>query len=125
MTNKTEQIAIDVVIKYEKKEGRNPKIVSGQKGKHWDMESGNRLIEVKGLGARRSFDFSLEVSLFELPESVKNKYYIYVVYNIGEETKLKILSPDRIFENLERYEKAWIPPAKVKQLGEDFDISKL
>ena len=123
MVNKTEQIAIDVVIKYEKKKGRNPKIVSGQKSKHWDIESGKRLIEVKGLGAgRTSFDFWLEDSLFKLDKSTKRRYYIYVVYNIGKQPRLKILHPDEIFKNLQKETKAWIPPAKVKQLGDEVNI---
>lgn len=42
-----EQRAIEVVVKYEKEQGRNPVHVSG-KGCGYDIKSDNRFIEVKG-----------------------------------------------------------------------------
>jgi|GEM_PF-6224702 len=123
MVSKTEKTAIDVVMKYERKEGRKPKDVHTQK-KGWDVESGRRLIEVKGLGVGRRFDFSLETKLFRFNKSIKNRYYIYIVYNIGRRPKLKILSHKNIFKKgiLTTYTKAWMEPKIVKQIGKDVKL---
>ncbi len=121
MAHNTEKTAINFVMKYEKSEGRNPKIVSGTRGKHWDIESGKRLIEVKGLCAGRQFDFWLTDSLFEFDKLTRSKYYIYIVHDIGirKQPKLKILYPDKIFKNLCEVTRAWIEPKNVLKFGKD------
>ncbi|OGZ56687.1 MAG: hypothetical protein A3H64_03030 [Candidatus Ryanbacteria bacterium RIFCSPLOWO2_02_FULL_45_11c] len=49
MAKQAEQKAIEIVMEYEKRKGRNPLIVS-RRGVGHDIESDGRMIEVKGIG---------------------------------------------------------------------------
>ena len=52
LSNKTEQLAIELVMAYERKQGRNPENVS-RKGVGYDIKSNDRLIEVKGQSSKK------------------------------------------------------------------------
>ena len=120
----TEKRALDLVIKYERKQGRKPVDVRGKKGKHWDIESGNRLIEVKGIGGQR-LDFWLTEYLSKFSKEESSRYYVYVVYNLDRKPCLKIIAPNEIFGNVEKVLMYWIRPGMVKKLGRDTDVSDL
>ena len=99
-----EQRAIKIVMKYEKKQGRNPKDVHAE-GLGYDVKSGKRLIEVKGKGSSKP-KFTAGITLYKtlLKKLGKNilNYYIYIVYGLDEnKPKMKILTYDLIFKNLE------------------------
>lgn len=96
----TEMIAIDFVKKYEKRHGRIPVDVS-KKGVGYDIRSGNRLIEVKGQSAvMPDFIYLYKRTLQNLGDNILN-YYIYLVYDVKNKPKLKILLPRKIFGNIE------------------------
>lgn len=100
MPNLVEQKAMKIVIKYEKLQGREPRDVSKTRC-GYDIQSGNRCIEVKGQSSKRA-DW-----IWITPTIVRNlgkklaNYYIYIVYDIKNKPRLKILEPDIIFKNLE------------------------
>jgi len=99
-TKSTEMMAIEYVQEYEKKHGRNPIDVS-KKGVGYDIKSGNRLIEVKGQAAiKPDFIYLYKRTLQNLGDDILN-YYIYLVYDVKNEPKLKILPPRKIFGNIE------------------------
>jgi hypothetical protein len=100
MPNVTEIKAMDFVINYEKEQGRNPKDVS-KTGCGYDIRSDERCIEVKGQSSKQPDFIGLyKKTLKNLGKDVLN-YYIYLVYDIKEHPKLKIIPPDVIFGNLE------------------------
>jgi len=53
MANLIEQQAMEIVMKYEKSQGKNPKDVSRTRC-GYDIKSGNRYIEVKGQGSKKA-----------------------------------------------------------------------
>jgi len=81
MEKQNKQKAIEIVVNYEKKQGRNPRQVNKiQKG--YDIKSNERLIDVR---------------------FVPNNFYIYVIYNLNNKPKLKILNSDFILRNFNTY----------------------
>lgn len=88
-----------LVMEYERLNGRNPKDVS-KNGCGYDVESEGRFIEVKGTIRRRK-TLSLYKKLFKQLGDKINRYYIYVVYDMGSSPKLKILEPKVIKQSLE------------------------
>lgn len=100
MLRDVEQKAMQLAIEYERHQGRSQKDVS-MTGCGYDVESDGRLIEVKGMSHRTGDFISLYKKLFvKLGKDVAS-YYIYVVYDIKNNPKLKIIPPDVILANLE------------------------
>ena len=100
MPNLVEQKAMKIVTKYEKLQGRNPRDVS-RTGCGYDIKSSSRLIEVKGMGHPKGDFIYLYKKLFlKLGRGVSN-YYIYVVFDIKNKPKLKIIPPEIVLANLE------------------------
>jgi hypothetical protein len=100
MPREIKQEAIDLVMDFEKKQGRNPKNVS-RTGHGYDIESSGRLIEVKGMSHPTGDFIMLYKKLFvKLGRGISN-YYIYVVFDIKNKPKLKIIPPEVILANLE------------------------
>lgn len=97
---RTERQAIELVMNYEKRQGRNPQDVS-TKHLGYDIKSDERLIEVKGQKAKKpDFVYLYKRTLQKLGDNAL-RYYIYLVYDIKREPKLKILPPGKIFGNIE------------------------
>jgi len=96
----TENKAMKLAVKYEKKMGRNP-IDTTKEGIGYDLKSGNRLIEVKGFCNERYPVISLYKKLKDQLGKKISRYYIYVIYDIDNSPKLKILTPSIIKKNLE------------------------
>lgn len=99
-SSKIEKRAVELVMNYERKQGKNPKDVSKER-RGYDIESGDRLIEVKGQSAQKpDFIYLYKRTLEKLGDNIL-KYYIYLVYDMKREPKLKILPPEKIFGNIE------------------------
>lgn len=97
---RTEKQAIKHVMQYEKRQDREPEDVS-KKHLGYDIKSGDRLIEVKGQKAKKpDFIYLYKRTLHKLGDNTL-RYYIYLVYDIKHEPKLKILPPEKIFGNIE------------------------
>jgi len=100
MTKKIEKRAMKYVIKYEKSQRRNPIDVSKTRC-GYDIKSGKRYIEVKGQSSTKAeFIYLYKKTLMNLKDNILN-YYIYIVYDLKNKPKLKILPPNKIFGNLE------------------------
>jgi len=100
MARDIEQKAMKLVMGYERKHGRYPKDMSTT-GCGYDIKSGSRLIEVKGMSHPNGDFISLYKKLLtKLGKEISN-YYIYVVYDIKNKPKLKIIPPNTILANLE------------------------
>ena len=98
--SRTEKQAIELVMQYEKHQGRNPFDVSKTRY-GYDIKSGDRLIEVKGQKAPKpDFIYLYKETLRKLGDNTLH-YYIYLVYDIKRQPKLKILPPEKIFGNIE------------------------
>jgi len=99
MANTAEQKAMKIVMKYEKSKDRKPKDVSKQKC-GYDIKSGDRCIEVKGQSSKRADGIWINNSIVRNLGKDLSNYYVYIVYDIKNNPKLKILEPDVIFKNL-------------------------
>ncbi len=100
LSKNTERRAVEFVMRYEKNQGRSPKDV-GKKKVGYDIKSDSRLIEVKGQSSQRpDYIFLYKQTLNKLGDQILN-YYIYLVYDMKNEPKLKILPPEKIFGNIE------------------------
>ena len=98
LSKNTERRAVEFVMRYEKNQGRSPKDV-GKKKVGYDIKSDGRLIEVKGQSSKRpDYIFLYKQTLNKLGDQILN-YYIYLVYDMKNEPKLKILPPEKIFGN--------------------------
>lgn len=87
--NEVENKAMQIVIEYERKQGRNPRDVSKDKNEvGYDILSDERKIEVKGLGGRNPF-FKLNNYNFETFRKQPN-FYLYLVFDINTSPKLII-----------------------------------
>jgi len=95
-----EKKAIEIVMEYEREQNRNSKDVSeGKCG--FDIQSGNRHIEVKGQSSEKARFLWINNSIVRKLGKGLAHYWVYVVYNINDKPKLKILEPDTIFKNLQ------------------------
>ena len=100
MAKEVEKRAMKLVMHFEHKQGRKPQDVS-HSGCGYDIKSGSRLIEVKGMSHPKGDFIYLYKKLFlKLGKGVSN-YYIYVVFDIKNKPKLKIIPPKIILANLE------------------------
>jgi len=117
----TEGKAINLVMEFEKGQGRNPKDVSRTRC-GYDIKSGKRLIEVKGERTPRASWIWINNSIVrKLGKNLAN-YYVYIVYDIKNKPKLKILEPDVIFKNLEIDTMFKITDAAINKYGKDVKL---
>jgi hypothetical protein len=81
--------AIDLVLDYERKQGRNPEDVSNNR-KHpgYDIKSNNRMIEVKGVGESwNTYNWqSLYRTEYECLKNNPSNFYLYIVKFIDKES---------------------------------------
>jgi hypothetical protein len=116
-----EQKAIDIVMAYEKAQGRTPKDVSSARC-GFDIKSGDRRIEVKGQSNKRaSWIWISNTIVRRLGKNLTN-YYIYLVYDIKNKPKLKILDADTIFKNLKIDTLFLLTTAAINEHGKDIEI---
>jgi hypothetical protein len=94
----TETDSIRLVMDYEEKRvGQRPKDVSRKKRLGYDLESVDRLIEVKKRGIEYGFVF---LTIHELNFFQKNdKAYLYLVYEKEGKPKMKIFDNDTVKKN--------------------------
>ncbi len=121
MANTVEQKAMKIVMEYERSQGRKPKDVSRTKC-GYDIKSGNRRIEVKGQSKKRASWIWVSNSIVRnLGRNISN-YYVYIVYDIKKNPKLKILEPDVIFKNLKIDTLFRLTTAVINQYGKDVKV---
>lgn len=103
-----EEKSVKIVLAFERKQGRKPIDVS-KKHIGYDVRSSGRLIEVKSKPANVLPPFILlhDALLRKLGKDI-GKYYVYVVWNMGNKPKLTVIPPDVIFHNLETSVKLFI-----------------
>lgn len=101
-----EDIAIRLIRKYEKGEGREAFDVR-KFGRGYDIESigelENRYIEVKSLGKGQkpyTAYWIYPTFLKRLGEDV-DKFYLYIVYYKKDKPYLRIVTPDKLLRNLQ------------------------
>ncbi len=88
---------MDLVMDYEKKQGRNPVDVSNRRNVGCDIKCEDRFIEVKKRDMKYDFVFITEN---EFQTFLKNKNaYLYVVYYEDGKAKLKIFDRDTVIGN--------------------------
>ena len=121
MVNAVEQKAVNIVLKYEKKQGRKPINVSRDKC-GYDIKSDDRFIEVKGTKGKKAGWFLITNTIVRTLGKNLSNYYVYIVYDINENPKLKILDPDDIFKNLKIDTNFLIPAKAVTKYGKDVAI---
>lgn len=116
-----EQKAMKIVMEYEEKHNRNPMDVSKKKC-GYDIRSRGRCIEVKGMNNKRAQWVWISNSIVRNLGKNLSRYYVYIVYNIHDEPKLKILEPDAIFKNLQIDTQFLLKTAAVNKYGKDIEI---
>jgi len=121
MPNTVEQKAIKIVMEYEKSQGRMPSDVSRTKC-GYDIKSNERCIEVKGKTKKRADWIWINNSIVRNLGKDLSNYYIYIVYDIKREAKLKILEPDIIFKNLKIDTLFLLPTAVINKYGKDVKL---
>ncbi|TES96442.1 DUF3883 domain-containing protein [Patescibacteria group bacterium] len=97
MAKTIEQKAMETVIAYEIAEGQNPVNVS-KKGVGYDIKSGNRMIEVKGVSENwKTYTWqSLYPSEVKcLGKNAKN-FFLYIVKFDGDKSSLYVIPGDRL-----------------------------
>lgn len=88
---------MDLVIDYERKQGRNPIDVSNRRDAGCDIKCEDRFIEVKKRDMKYGFVF---ITKNEFQTFLKNKNtYLYVVYDDDGKAKLKIFDRDTVIGN--------------------------
>ena len=121
MTNAVEQKAMEIVMAYEKAQGRHPQDVSRTRCSY-DIKSDNRCIEVKGQGSKRAGWILINNSIVRNLGKNLSNYYIYIVYDIKAEPKLKILEADTIFKNLKIDTVFLLTTAVINEHGNNIKI---
>ena len=114
-----EKIAIDFVIKYEKKQGRQAKRIP--QGKGYDVLSKNRKIEVKGKSHEKPILANLNSHNVKAAINEKN-WYLYVVYNIKnfnlKKGKIKLMIFNKSEINIRKGEEIhWKIPIRKDDLN--------
>ena len=100
MEKTIEKKAMDIVMKFERRKGLKPIDVSKER-RGYDIKSGKKCIEVKGTTSKRATWVTLNRSLLRKIGAFFNNYYIYIVYDINNKAKLKIIDSKYLFKNLE------------------------
>jgi len=121
MTTTVEQKSMKIVMEYERAQGRKPKDVSRTKC-GYDIKSGDRCIEVKGESKKRASRIWINNSIVRNLGKNLSNYYVYIVYDIKSNPKLKILEPDVIFKNLKIDTKFRLTTAVINQYGKDVEL---
>lgn len=123
MPNIVERKAIELVKEFEIKQGRQPKEI---RAGGFDIKSGDRCIEVKGVSDKNipSFIWISRTILKKLGEDVIN-YYIYIVYDIKRKPKLLILPSKIIFSNMEIDPLLIVFPNKIKKANPKIEIIEM
>ncbi len=114
MVSKAEKKAIDYVMKIETEKGNNPTNRSKDK-MGYDIESGNKRIEVKGrIGDKASIVHFNQYNYASMQKAIRDdkEYLLYIVKIIDDDAKLKIMDVNEI-----------IARAKVKH-GYDIRFSR-
>ena len=96
MTELTKMKAIEVVIDYEKKQGRTPEIVS-KRNQGYNIKSNDRFIDVK-VNSKKS-DVLMSFSVFKKLGKQISNYYVYLVEMENKKPIIKILDPDLVLKN--------------------------
>jgi len=100
MAESPQEKAMRLVMEYERKQGRKPKDVSGDRKKGYDIESDGRMIEVKSSkwATKRNYQ-EISPNQKELFEKHSDKSYLYIVADIESDTPiLKIFTGKEIIE---------------------------
>lgn len=101
-----DKMAMEIVINFERKEGREPKIVTN---KGYDLISGNRLIEVKGT-THGYGNIGLKKRQFNSMKE-NTDWYLYLVSEINSiMPKLYIFSSNEMDENFDN----WLVELKLR-----------
>ena len=127
MADTVEQKAIKLVMEYEKKkQNRKPEDVHQQKCgydiKSYDTKSGYRCIEVKGQSSKRADGIWINNSIVRKLGKDLSNYYVYIVYDIKNNPKLKILEPDVIFKNLRIDPCFLLKTGVINRYGKDVEL---
>lgn len=107
-----------IVMDYERKQGRHPEDVSRKKI-GYDVKSDDRCIEVKGQSDKRASWIWINNSIVRNLGKDLSNYYIYVVHDMKNEPKLKILDPNDIFKHLRIDTMFLLSTADVNEFGKD------
>lgn len=121
MVKSTEQKAMEIVMRYERKQGRKPKDVSKTRC-GYDIKSGNRCIEVKGESSKRASWVWINNSIVRKLGKKLANYYVYIVYDIKNKPKLKTLEPNVIFKNLKIDTVFLLETGAINKYGKDVKL---
>ena len=121
MANTVEQKAVKLVMEYESSQDRKPKDVSKQKC-GYDIKSGDRCIEVKGVSSKKTSWILINNSIVRSLGKNLSNYYVYIVYDIKNNPKLKILEPDVIFKNLRINTAFLLTAAVINRHGREVEL---
>lgn len=111
----------DLVMDYERKQGRNPEDVSRKRDVGCDIKSGDRFIEVKKRDIKYGF---VVITKNEFQTFLKNKNtYLYLVYYIEGKPKLKIFDRDVVLGNSQISVSHTVQIGKaIREPSEEIDI---
>lgn len=93
-----EKKAIDFILKKEGWKREEVDIIPDE-GKGYDLKKGELYIEVKGRSANTFTNLSIEGTCWEKLEEKKNKYFVYIVYNISKEPTLVKIPGELLLKN--------------------------
>jgi len=121
MPNSVEKRAIRIVMDYERSQRRAPVDVSRERCAY-DIKSGDRLIEVKGTKDKKPTWYYVSPNILnKLGKGVAN-FYVYIVYDIKNKPKLKIMEPDDVFKSMKAEAQFYIPHSAISKYGKDVDL---
>lgn len=106
--------AIDFVVAYEKRKGRKPEVLP--EGRGYDVLSSRRKIEVKGVSHKKPPFIKFNQYNFKALQREDN-FYLYIVYNIGDQSKLLILDKNEVLRRA-KFEYGWAIPLWKKDFLE-------
>ena len=109
---RVEEQAMDAVLAYERREKRSPKDVSHKK-LGYDIESGDRRIEVKGTREWKG-DITLTRNEWEAARKYRDQFYVYVV----DLSKNKLYIISNPYEKADQYamDNGWIHVPGTKEV---------
>lgn len=121
MPNSVEQRSIKIVMDYERSQGRAPVDLSPKKCAY-DIKSGNRLIEVKGTKEKKPTWFYISPNILNKLGKEVARLYVYIVYDINNKPKLKIMETEDIFKSMKTFTQFFIPHSAISKYGKDVDL---